>query len=169
MDLREKTLEALNQAVPIDYAWLDDDEGVSGLVVSDAFDGMSMLDRQLLIERALRESGALSPEENRQILMIAGLSPAEYDVVRPATTVEIKKGTKGWSVLVHGGAREARSVQMALREAGFMVRPARRLIEPAAAVMELRVERTPRVREGMTLPEALRSIPRVELVPSRRS
>ncbi len=46
MDLKDKILEALSRALKPEYSRLDDDDGISGIVVSRAFEGMSTLDRQ---------------------------------------------------------------------------------------------------------------------------
>ena len=52
--------------------------------LSAAFEQMSTLDRQQMIDDALRNAAdPLSNEEQRQILMIAGLTPQEYEWIRP--------------------------------------------------------------------------------------
>jgi hypothetical protein len=48
------------------------------------FGGMSALDRQTLIDKALRSSTVkFSKQERRNILAIAALTPAEFETVDP--------------------------------------------------------------------------------------
>jgi stress-induced morphogen len=85
VDLKEKVTVALNGAVADARIRLEDDDGISGFVVSTAFRGMSALDRQTLIDKALRNSAVkLSKQERRNILAIAALTPAEYEAVDPS-------------------------------------------------------------------------------------
>lgn len=78
MDLLEKVKAALEQYFQPDLLKLEDDDGISGYVVAQQFRGMSSLDRQTLIDQALRRSKEpLSREENRRVIAIAGLSPEE--------------------------------------------------------------------------------------------
>jgi stress-induced morphogen len=82
MDLKEKIENALKGAITAARIRLQDDDGISGFVVSSDFRGMTALDRQTLIEKALRRSAAkLTKPELRQILAIAALTPAEYETV----------------------------------------------------------------------------------------
>ncbi len=82
MDLKEKVETALKGAVTATRIRLEDDDGISGFVVSTDFRGRSPLDRQTLIDKALRSSVVkLTKPELRQILAIAALTPAEYDTV----------------------------------------------------------------------------------------
>lgn len=82
MGLKEKVETALKGAITAARIRLEDDHGISGFVVSSDFRGMSALDRQTLIDKALRNSSAkLSKPELRQVLMIAALTPAEYETV----------------------------------------------------------------------------------------
>jgi acid stress-induced BolA-like protein IbaG/YrbA len=78
VDLLEKVKAALEQYFQPDLLKLEDDDGISGYVVAQQFRGMSSLDRQTLIDQALRRSKEpLSREENRRVIAIAGLSPEE--------------------------------------------------------------------------------------------
>jgi len=84
VDLKKKVALALEGAVGDARIRLEDDDGISGYVVSAEFRGMSALDRQILIDKALRSSSfKLSKAERRQILGIAALTPAEFDTLDP--------------------------------------------------------------------------------------
>jgi acid stress-induced BolA-like protein IbaG/YrbA len=81
MDLKEKVEHALSSHLQVDNIELVDDNGIYGFVVSPDFRGMSAIDRQTLIDHALRDPKAkLSKREFRQILVIAALTPVEYEV-----------------------------------------------------------------------------------------
>jgi stress-induced morphogen len=78
MGFAEKILNALQEPLGAEYIHLTDDDGMSGFVVSSRFENMSGLERQRLIDRALRNaSDPLSEAEQRRIPMIAGLTPLE--------------------------------------------------------------------------------------------
>ena len=118
MDIKEKIIAALSEAFSIDYVRLEDDDGISGFVVSDRFQGMPSLDRQGLIEAALRKkSGQLTPKDRRDILMIAGLTPAEYQTVGAQIRVHKIRELPGGAVEIrlHGGAADAEYVRGALK------------------------------------------------------
>jgi acid stress-induced BolA-like protein IbaG/YrbA len=84
VDLKKKVAAALRGAAADARIRLEDDDGISGFVVSAEFRGMSALDRQMLIDGALRNSSLkFSKPELRQILAIAALTPAEYDTLEP--------------------------------------------------------------------------------------
>ena len=84
MDLKEKVEKALRSSIHSESIRLEDDDGISGFVVSSAFRGLSAIDRQTLIDKALRSpSAGLTRPELRQILVIAALTPAEYEVRGP--------------------------------------------------------------------------------------
>ncbi len=85
MHLKEKVAAALKEAIADARLRLEDDDGISGVVVSTEFKGMSSLDRQTLIDQALRRSAVkFSKQERRNILAIAALTPAEFASVDPA-------------------------------------------------------------------------------------
>ena len=63
MDLKDKIVTALSQVLEIEYIRLEEDDGISGFVVSPRFEEMSALDRQKLIDEALQ---SFSPKERRQ-------------------------------------------------------------------------------------------------------
>ena len=82
MVLTEKIIAALRKKLNLEYYQLDDDDGISGYVVSPDFEGMSELDRQWLIDDILRNPLAkISKTDQRRILIIAALTPLEYDSV----------------------------------------------------------------------------------------
>ncbi len=85
MDLRAKVEKTLKQAFPVENILLDDDQGISGIVVSKQFRGISALDRQKTIHHALRDSPLkFTKAEKRRILAIAALTPAEFAALGPA-------------------------------------------------------------------------------------
>jgi hypothetical protein len=78
MDLREKIERALARRIQIDELYLEDEDGISGYIVSSQFRGVDFLDRQEQIDIALRDpADGLSREEYRQVLAIAALTPEE--------------------------------------------------------------------------------------------
>jgi stress-induced morphogen len=82
VDLKEKVEIALKGAITATRIRLEEDDGISGFVVSSDFRGKSALDRQTMIDKALRKAGVkLTKPELRQILAIAALTPAEYETV----------------------------------------------------------------------------------------
>ena len=82
MDLKQKVTEALRRALHPDRIQLEDDDGISGIVVAAQFRRMPSLERQLLIHNALRGSSLkFTKAEIRQVLAIAGLTPAEYEAL----------------------------------------------------------------------------------------
>jgi len=82
MELKEKVAPALEIAFHPGYIVLNDDEGISGYVVSPRFRRVTPLNRQRLIEKALNAPAAkLSKSELRRILAIAPLTPLEYDAL----------------------------------------------------------------------------------------
>jgi hypothetical protein len=115
MDLRDKVISVLVQALEPEYVRLENDEGLSGFVVSRRFEGMPSLDRQEKIEEALR-GASLAPEERRQVIMIAGLTPAEYDAAGIRIRVHRVKEVAGGAVevLLHGGTSDAEYVRGSL-------------------------------------------------------
>ncbi len=62
--LKEKVEEALNQQLHPDHVQLEDDDGICGIVVAARFRGMSALNRQTVIERALPSRPPVSPGPN---------------------------------------------------------------------------------------------------------
>ena len=121
MDIRSKIISALNHSMNVDYVRLEADDGITGFVVSPDFKEMSSLDRQDLIDQALSKSAPpLSPKEQRQILMIAGISPEEYDTVGSRIRIHrIKELAQGrFRILLHGNLTDAEYVRSVLDQSG---------------------------------------------------
>ena len=118
MDVRAKIVNLLSESFKVDYVRLEEDDGISGFVVSPEFLGVSSLDRQRMIETALRQrANPLTPQENRQILMIAALTPVEYDSVGARVRVhQIREMTGGaFQIVLHGGPSDAEYVREVIR------------------------------------------------------
>ena len=82
MDLKEKIRRALGRSIRLDDVHLEDDDGITGYVVSPDFRGLSALDRHELMDKALRDRGAeLSRAELRRVLMIAAVTPVEFEAI----------------------------------------------------------------------------------------
>ena len=110
MGLPDKIVAALQTPLGAEYIRLDDDDGISGFVVSGRFENMSTLDRQQLIDEAIRDApDPLSQDEQRRILMIAGMTPMEYESVGARIRVhKIKElGDGSLEVFLHGGYSDA--------------------------------------------------------------
>jgi len=112
---QEVIVDALQAGLDADYVRLDDDDGISGFVVSRRFQNMSTLDRQKLIDDAL-QIAHLTEEERRSILMIAGITPQEYESVGARIRVHRIKnlGDGSLEVLLRGGYSDAAYVRGAL-------------------------------------------------------
>ncbi len=83
MDIEQlKTL--LRVAFQADEVFLEDDDGISGYIVSAQFRGLDSIDRQWKLDEVLRSPEAnLTPAELRELLAIAALTPEEYAVLSP--------------------------------------------------------------------------------------
>ena len=116
MDLKDKIISTLHQALKAEYLRLEEDDGLTGFVVTSLFEGMSTLDRQGKIDEALQNAG-LTQAERRQILMIAGLTPVEYEAVGARIRVHKIREMAGeeLEVLLHGGQSDAEYVRGALK------------------------------------------------------
>ena len=112
MDIKDKVIIALSRDLEPEYMRLEADDGISGFVVSRLFEGMSSLDRQGKIDEALRTAG-LSREERREVLMVAGLTPVEYDSVGAKIRIQqVKEMAKGAvDIFLHGGPSDAEYVR----------------------------------------------------------
>ena len=115
MDLKDKIIKTLIQELKPEYVRLEDDDGISGFLVSSQFKDMATLDRQGRIDEALIKA-SLTQEERRRVLMIAGLTPQEYDAVGARIRVHRLKEMAGGAVevIVHGGLSDAEYVRGAL-------------------------------------------------------
>ena len=84
MELVKKIKTVLNRSFKPQVLELEDDGGVIGVVVSDHFREVQSLDRQLMIQNALRKSlKPLSIDEMGRILAIAPMTPEEYVAYEP--------------------------------------------------------------------------------------
>jgi acid stress-induced BolA-like protein IbaG/YrbA len=117
VDVKDKIAKVLSRSLEDAYIRLEEDDGISGFVVSPRFQGMSSVDRQALIEDALSDGpDPLTPEERRHVLMIAGLTPVEFDTVGARVRVHRVKELAGGTVevLIHGRLSDAEYVRGAL-------------------------------------------------------
>jgi hypothetical protein len=115
MDVKDKIISALAKTLKPEYVRLEDDDGISGFVVSRQFEGISPLDRQGRIDDVLSEA-SLTHEERRQVLLIAGLTPEEYEGVGARIRVHRVREMAGGAVeiLLHGALSDALYVRGAL-------------------------------------------------------
>ena len=115
MGLKEKTVEILQNAFAPEYARLDDEGGITGFVVAPAFRRMTSLDRQYKIDEALAKA-SLSRDERRQIVMIAALTPEEYEFVgNPIRIYRVKELTSGaLEIVLQGPLSDANYVRKVL-------------------------------------------------------
>ncbi len=114
MGLLDKIKKALQEPLCAEYVRLDDDDGISGFVVSSRFEGISSLDRQQMIDDALQDATAsLSQEERQHILMIAGLTPLEYDSVGAKIRVHQirEQDDSSLEVMLRGNLSDAKYVR----------------------------------------------------------
>ncbi len=116
MDVKKRVEKALSDTFEDAYVRLEDDDGISGFVVSARFKGMSTLDRQELIDEAIKgATPPLAPDEKRQVLMIAALSPAEFSSVGAKVRVhKVKQLAHAVEIVLHGGHADAEYVRGAL-------------------------------------------------------
>jgi len=117
VDTADKIVKALTHSLKVDYVRLNSDGGITGFVVSPDFEDMTSLGRQERIESALNDSPTpLTPQENRQVLMIAGITPVEYDSVGARIRVHRVKEMAGGTiqVMLHGSLADAEYVRGAL-------------------------------------------------------
>jgi stress-induced morphogen len=79
VELRKKVTSALEAAFHPDRILLEDDDGITGYVISPKFRGLDSYDRQTMIYEVLQGRGAkLTKSQQKQILLIAALTPEEY-------------------------------------------------------------------------------------------
>jgi hypothetical protein len=146
MDIKDKIIAALMDELKGHYVRLEDDDGITGYVVSPQFHGMSTLDRQGLIEKALSKSrNPLSAQEQRQVLMIAGVTPEEYESVGARIRVhkvnEIGAGTL--EILLHGGQSDAEYVRGKLsNQKGVQTTEPKQVREAGGVLMSFRAKGT---------------------------
>ena len=143
MEIREKVVKALTDSMTVDFARIDEDDGITGFVVSPKFEGVSAIDRQVLIEESLKNApDPLTRAERRHVLMIAGLTPDEYETVGARIRVHKIKALRGGTVeiLLHGGLSDAQYVRATLntREGIETTEPKR--VAGAEFLMSIRVK-----------------------------
>lgn len=81
MDLVEKVKRALSAEIDIERFEIEDDGGIIGYVVSKDFEGLTSIERQTRIHKALRSGRrALTRAEVKRIGAIASLTPVEFEV-----------------------------------------------------------------------------------------
>jgi acid stress-induced BolA-like protein IbaG/YrbA len=143
MDVNDKIRAALMDAFQAEYARLDDDDGISGFVVSHQFAGMSALDRQKMIDEALNRA-SLVPEERRQVLMVAGLTPDEYEAVGARIRVhKIREKGGAVEVVLHGPLSDAQYVREALdHQKGVQTTQPRQVAGAPGILMSFRAKGT---------------------------
>jgi acid stress-induced BolA-like protein IbaG/YrbA len=116
MALADKIIAALHEPLEASYIRLDSDDGISGIVVSEKFNGVTTLDRQRRIDALLESAKPITPEERRKVVMIAGLTPSEYEAAGARIRVQkiIKRAENDFEIMVHGGRSDADYVRGAL-------------------------------------------------------
>lgn len=118
MEIREKIEQALNKHLDRPYISLDDDNGITGFVVSRTFEEKSSLDRQKLIDFALSHAPEpLLAKERKRVLMIAGITPAESDAIGASIQIRRLKTLPdgGIEVLLRGELSDAEYVRGAFK------------------------------------------------------
>ena len=74
-------VKARSGEIDVERFDIEDDGGIIGYVVSKDFEGLTSIDRQTLIHKALRSGRqALSRAEVKRIDAIASLTPIEFEV-----------------------------------------------------------------------------------------
>jgi hypothetical protein len=136
MDVKEKIIDAFLKHLNAEYIRLEDEDGISGFVVSSRFKGLSSLDRQTLIDKLLKEL-RLSPKEHRQVLMIAALTPAEYETVGARIPVHRirQNGHEKTEVLLQGGQSDADFVRETLARKEIATTKPRRVADERGTLM----------------------------------
>jgi acid stress-induced BolA-like protein IbaG/YrbA len=155
MDIKEKVINALNRSLKVDYLRLEEDDGLYGFVVSSEFAQMSALDRQWMIEEALSKARLSAPEQ-RHILTIAGLTPAEYEAVGADIRVLGVNEKQGeLEIVVQGGLSDAQYVRHAFdKEQGIQTTEPRRVTSKQGTLMSFRAKTTGRA--ALTKEKAIR-------------
>ena len=91
MDLVKRIKTALNRTFKPVFLEIMDDDGVIGVVVSEHFRQVESIDRQALIQDALRKSlTPITREEMSRVLAIAPMTPEEYVAYGPRKKLQSK-------------------------------------------------------------------------------
>jgi acid stress-induced BolA-like protein IbaG/YrbA len=171
MELKNKIMTALSRFLKIEYIRLEGDGEISGFVVSPTFQGMSSMDRQELIDKALYGcADALTPQERHRVLMIAGLTPQEYQSVGPRVRIHRVREMAGGDieVLLHGGPSDADYVRGVLKhQKGIRTSEPKQISGAIGILMSFRAKGT----EAAPLTKArvfrvLRHDPYIEVMPN---
>ena len=145
MEIKDKIVNALFQTLKPEYVRLEDDDGISGFVVSHQFEGLSALDRQEKIKGTL-QNVPLSQEDRRRVFMIAALTPVEYEAVGARIRVHRVRDVAGGKieVVVHGGHSDAEYVRGALNnQKGVQTDEPKRVSGALGVLMAFRAKGTP--------------------------
>lgn len=172
MDIVDKVRNVLKGAFDAEYIRLEDDDGVSGFIVARMFTGMSAFDRQTKIDEALRRD-SLTREEQRHVLMIAALTPEEYDTVGARIRVRQVKEVAGGvvEIVLDGSPSDANYVRRALdNQKGIVTTGPKRVSSAVGDLMSLRAKGT----EATPLTKArairmLKNDPYIEVAGQRRN
>jgi stress-induced morphogen len=159
MGIKDKVVNALRNSFDAEYIRLEDDDGISGFVVSPSFTGKSPLDRQLMIDKAL-SNDSLTREEQRHVLMIAALTPEEYETVGVRVRVHRVKQLAGGAVeiILHGALPDANYVRTTLDKHGFKTTNPKPVADAVGLLMSLRAKGTPSL--PLTRQKAVRMLKR---------
>jgi hypothetical protein len=142
MDLREKIAKILSRSLGDVAVRLEDDDGITGYAVSDRFRGMPSLDRQRLIDSLLRQGPEpLSDAEQRRVLMIATLTPVEFDSIGARIRVQKLRTKAGRvEVLLHGRAADAEYLRDVLGRGGVKTTDPKQSRDAPGILMTIRAE-----------------------------
>lgn len=118
MDIKGKVTSALTKAFRDAHVRLEGNGEITGFVVSPSFGNVSSLERQTLIDDALSQATPrLSSGERSNVLMIAGLTPVEYDALGARIRVhQVRERADGTlEITLRGGMSDAEYVRGALQ------------------------------------------------------
>lgn len=142
MDLQAKTVSALDEAFHPELLTLEEEEGLSGFIVAKGFQGLTGMERQERIQKAL---APLSSAERRRVVMIAALTPAEYGEI--GTPIRVRGiGEKGGqiAVILQGGHADAERVRAIFERAGMTASKPRSVADGEGVFTEIRIKGSPR-------------------------
>lgn len=120
MGIAKKISAKIRAELQAEHVRLDEEGGeITGFVVSDCFLGKTSPERQRMISSALQKPDSeLTPEEIQQVVLIVGVTPAEYDSVGAPIQVHIEDGPApaSFQLLIRGTISDARYIRDALLE-----------------------------------------------------
>lgn len=171
MEINNKIIRAMSDFLEVEYIRLDEEDRISGYVVSPTFQGISSIARQEMIDKALTTGPhALTPQERRRVLMIAALTPLEYiSVGSPIRIHRVRKMAGGdVEVLLHGGAPDAEYVRGVLNnQKGVRTSEPKQVAGAVGVLMSLRAKGTEST--PLTKAKAIRVLkrdPYIEVMPN---